>query len=122
MRRLLAEKDIDPASVKGTGKGGRVTKEDVEQYLKAAPVSSAPKAAAVAVVEPSIAQGERTEKRVHMTRLRKTIATRLLQDKNDTAMLTTLNEVKTITYTNPTLPTNLHVSIDGFREFTLIQS
>ncbi|MFT4653664.1 MAG: 2-oxoglutarate dehydrogenase E2 component (dihydrolipoamide succinyltransferase) [Kangiellaceae bacterium] len=93
VRRLLAEKDIDPASVKGTGKGGRVTKEDVEQYLKAAPVSSAPKAAAVAVVEPSIAQGERTEKRVPMTRLRKTIATRLLQAKNDTAMLTTFNEV-----------------------------
>ncbi|MFT6268782.1 MAG: 2-oxoglutarate dehydrogenase E2 component (dihydrolipoamide succinyltransferase) [Alphaproteobacteria bacterium] len=93
VRRLLAEKDIDPASVKGTGKGGRVTKEDVEQYLKAAPVSRAPKAAAPVSVAPSVAEGVRTEKRVPMTRLRKTIATRLLEAKNTTAMLTTFNEV-----------------------------
>jgi 2-oxoglutarate dehydrogenase E2 component (dihydrolipoamide succinyltransferase) len=90
VRRLLAEKGIDAAKVKGTGKGGRVTKEDVEQYLKADKAAPAPKAAAE---EPALPVGERTEKRVPMTRLRKTIANRLLEAKNSTAMLTTFNEV-----------------------------
>ncbi|MDT0594466.1 2-oxoglutarate dehydrogenase complex dihydrolipoyllysine-residue succinyltransferase [Glaciecola petra] len=94
VRRLLAEKDIDPNSVKGTGKGGRITKDDVENHIKGA--SKAPaKAAPVAASEeePSVASGTRTEKRVPMTRLRKTIANRLLEAKNSTAMLTTFNEV-----------------------------
>ncbi|MFC3095494.1 2-oxoglutarate dehydrogenase complex dihydrolipoyllysine-residue succinyltransferase [Alteromonas sediminis] len=90
VRRLLAEKGIDPSNIKGSGKGGRITKEDVEKHLKAAPASSAPAAAAPEV---AVAAGERSQKRVPMTRLRKTIANRLLEAKNSTAMLTTFNEV-----------------------------
>ena len=91
VRRLLAEKGVDASKVKGTGKGGRITKEDVEQYLKG---GSAPApAAAKEEAAPVVSAGERTEKRVPMTRLRKTIANRLLEAKNSTAMLTTFNEV-----------------------------
>ncbi|MGB2426631.1 MAG: 2-oxoglutarate dehydrogenase complex dihydrolipoyllysine-residue succinyltransferase [Alteromonas sp.] len=90
VRRLLAEKGVDPAKIKGTGKGGRITKEDVEKHLKSG--GSAPVPAAAAPVAPAVS-GERTEKRVPMTRLRKTIANRLLEAKNSTAMLTTFNEV-----------------------------
>ena len=88
VRRLLAEKGLDAAKIKGTGKGGRVTKEDVEKSLKAPAekVASTPAA-------PVVALDNRTDKRVPMTRLRKTIATRLLDAKNNTAMLTTFNEV-----------------------------
>ncbi|QYK00074.1 2-oxoglutarate dehydrogenase complex dihydrolipoyllysine-residue succinyltransferase [Shewanella psychrotolerans] len=88
VRRLIAEHNLDAAKIKGTGVGGRITKEDVEAFVKAAP---APKSsAAPAVVAPL---GERSQKRVPMTRLRKTIANRLLEAKNSTAMLTTFNEV-----------------------------
>ncbi|MGQ8363916.1 2-oxoglutarate dehydrogenase complex dihydrolipoyllysine-residue succinyltransferase [Glaciecola sp. 1036] len=92
VRRLLAEKDIDPSNVKGTGKGGRITKEDVEKYLKSGSSSKAP-AAAESKDDATPVLANRTEKRVPMTRLRKTIANRLLEAKNSTAMLTTFNEV-----------------------------
>lgn len=88
VRRLLAEHNVDASKVKGTGVGGRITKEDVEAFVKSAPKTAAPAAPAVA----PLAAG-RSEKRVPMTRLRKTIANRLLEAKNSTAMLTTFNEV-----------------------------
>ena len=88
VRRLLAEHNVDASKVKGTGVGGRITKEDVEAFIKSAPKAAA---SAAPVVQP-LAAG-RSEKRVPMTRLRKTIANRLLEAKNSTAMLTTFNEV-----------------------------
>ncbi|PHI37613.1 dihydrolipoamide succinyltransferase [Pseudoalteromonas sp. GCY] len=89
VRRLIAEKGLDASKIKGSGKGGRITKEDVDAFLKA-PAKSESKPAASA---PAAPVGERTQKRVPMTRLRKTIANRLLEAKNSTAMLTTFNEV-----------------------------
>ncbi|MBV7315772.1 2-oxoglutarate dehydrogenase complex dihydrolipoyllysine-residue succinyltransferase [Shewanella sp. NIFS-20-20] len=87
VRRLIGEHSLNAADIKGTGVGGRITKEDVEAFIKKAPASAS---AAAAPVTPL---GERSEKRVPMTRLRKTIASRLLEAKHSTAMLTTFNEV-----------------------------
>lgn len=95
VRRMVAEHDIDVAKLTGTGKGGRVTKEDVEAFIKSlgkAPVA-APTAAAPVAAAPVAPLAGRTEKRVPMTRLRKRIAERLLEAKNTTAMLTTFNEI-----------------------------
>ncbi|GAL23662.1 dihydrolipoamide succinyltransferase component [Vibrio variabilis] len=88
VRRLLAENDLRAEDVKGTGVGGRITREDIEAHLAAA--KNAPKAEAEAAVAPVLA---RSQKRVPMTRLRKRVAERLLEAKNSTAMLTTFNEV-----------------------------
>lgn len=91
IRRLIAEHSLDAAAIKGSGVGGRITREDVEKHLAKAPAQSAePKAAAAA---PAASLGNRSEKRVPMTRLRKRVAERLLEAKNSTAMLTTFNEV-----------------------------
>lgn len=96
VRKLVAENNLDPAKIIGTGKGGRLTKEDVEAYLKkpvAAP-AQAPAAAPAPVAQAiAVAVGERVEKRVPMTRLRAKVAERLLEAKQSTAMLTTFNEV-----------------------------
>jgi 2-oxoglutarate dehydrogenase E2 component (dihydrolipoamide succinyltransferase) len=93
VRRLIAEKGLDAAKIQGSGKNGRVTKEDVEKFLLGATAAPAAKAAPVAVAAPAAVVGDRSQKRVPMTRLRKTIANRLLEAKNSTAMLTTFNEV-----------------------------
>ena len=90
VRRLLAEHGLKAADITGSGVGGRLTREDVEKYL-----SQQPKAPAKAAAE-SVSQAglpHRSEKRVPMTRLRKRVAERLLEAKNNTAMLTTFNEV-----------------------------
>jgi len=119
-RKLIAENNLDPAQIAGTGKDGRITKEDVLKHLESGSAGSGEtKQEAPAAREPAPAQtqrpaetakaatpagsadkagvsyapGERPERRVPMTRLRARIAERLLQAKQDTAMLTTFNEV-----------------------------
>ncbi|MFI5158588.1 MAG: 2-oxoglutarate dehydrogenase complex dihydrolipoyllysine-residue succinyltransferase [Sphingobacteriales bacterium] len=90
--KILAEKGIDPASVNGNGVAGRITKEDALNAQSAPAAAPAPKAAPVAAA-PVAQTGERTEKREKMSSLRKTVAKRLVTVKNETAMLTTFNEV-----------------------------
>ncbi|MES2492742.1 MAG: 2-oxoglutarate dehydrogenase complex dihydrolipoyllysine-residue succinyltransferase [Pseudomonadota bacterium] len=96
VRRAILEFGIDPTSVKGTGKDGRLTKEDViaAAQSKAAtpapgPSDPAPPAPAAAIVS----TGERREERVKMTRLRQTIARRLKDAQDTAALLTTFNDV-----------------------------
>ncbi|WP_110666134.1 2-oxoglutarate dehydrogenase complex dihydrolipoyllysine-residue succinyltransferase [Salinicola halophilus] len=98
-RKLAAENDLDVAKIEGTGKGGRVLKEDVQKALKdgsakksAAAESGATTPKAAATKTPAI-EGERPEQRVPMSRLRQTIAKRLVQAQQTAAMLTTYNEV-----------------------------
>jgi 2-oxoglutarate dehydrogenase E2 component (dihydrolipoamide succinyltransferase) len=91
VRRLMTEKGLTATDVVGSGKGGRISKEDVEAAANK-PVAVTP-STLPAVKVPVQELGERSQKRVPMTRLRKTIATRLLEAKNSTAMLTTFNEV-----------------------------
>ncbi|WP_120510420.1 2-oxoglutarate dehydrogenase complex dihydrolipoyllysine-residue succinyltransferase [Photobacterium salinisoli] len=90
VRRLISEHGIDASAVKGSGVGGRITREDVEAFVKNGKSASAAPAAEAKVEAPL---AHRSEKRVPMTRLRKRIAERLLEAKNSTAMLTTFNEV-----------------------------
>ena len=90
IRRLLGEHNLEASAIKGTGVGGRITREDVEKHLAKAPAKTDAPAAAAAPVAPLAG---RSEKRVPMTRLRKRVAERLLEAKNSTAMLTTFNEV-----------------------------
>lgn len=92
IRRLIAEHSLDANAIKGSGVGGRLTREDVEQHLAKAK-DAKPATAPAASETPAPALGSRSEKRVPMTRLRKRVAERLLEAKNSTAMLTTFNEI-----------------------------
>jgi 2-oxoglutarate dehydrogenase E2 component (dihydrolipoamide succinyltransferase) len=85
-KKILAEKGISPASVEGTGRGGRITKEDALS-------SGAQAATATASATVMDSTAGRVEQRVPMSRLRARIAERLLQSKNENAILTTFNEV-----------------------------
>ena len=95
VRKLLDENNLAASQINGTGKGGRILKEDVLNHLQSAPAAEPVPAAPVstAVEAPAVAPGERHERRVPMTRLRSTIAKRLVAATNETAMLTTYNEV-----------------------------
>ncbi len=96
VRRAVLEHGLDPSKIKGTGKDGRLTKDDV---LQAAKVEKAePHAPSMAPGEPAVAKseaakGNRNEERVRMTRLRQTIANRLKEAQNTAALLTTFNDV-----------------------------
>ncbi len=91
--KILAEKGIDPAAVSGSGVNGRITKEDAVQAKAAAPAPVAKPAAAPAPTGAPAKAGARDERREKMSPLRKTVAKRLVTVKNETAMLTTFNEV-----------------------------
>ena len=96
VRKLAAESGVDPTTVPGSGKDGRVTKGDMMAAIEraaAAPTPVAQPAAAIQVRAPSPADDAAREERVKMTRLRQTIARRLKEAQSTAAMLTTFNEV-----------------------------
>ena len=91
-QKMMAEKGIDAAQITGTGRDGRIMKEDVMKAASA-PQAAAPAPMASAPRAPSPAEDAAREERVKMTRLRQTIARRLKDAQNTAAMLTTYNEV-----------------------------
>jgi len=88
--KILVEKGVDAGAVKGSGKDGRITKEDAVNAEKPATEVQKEQAVSEKVTATAFSRDERTEK---MSRMRKTIASRLVSAKNNTAMLTTFNEV-----------------------------
>ena len=92
-RRVAAEENIDPSKVLGTGRDGRVTKEDLVNYGKGGHDTGSAPAPVPAAAAGKPASGSRPEERVPMTRMRTRIAERLMQSKNSIAMLTSFNEV-----------------------------
>lgn len=91
--KILAEKGVSSESVKGTGKDGRITKEDAQSAQKPASAPAKTESKSVPSSSPAPVAGERNERREKMSSLRKTVARRLVTVKNETAMLTTFNEV-----------------------------
>ncbi len=97
--KILAEGGVPPAEVAGTGKDGRITKDDAQKAVEnktatpPAPAAPAPVPAAPTQNSKSQTQNSREERRERLTRMRRTIAKRLVSAKNNTAMLTTFNEV-----------------------------
>jgi len=94
--KILREGEVDPGSVRGTGKDGRITKEDAAKAVANKPATPAPSTAPAAQASSTASTyvaGERAERREKMSRMRRTIANRLVSAKNQTAMLTTFNEV-----------------------------
>lgn len=94
VRRLVLEHGLDPTKIKGTGKDGRLTKDDVMAAVSAGTATAKAEAApVVAASAPVAASSARAEERVRMTRLRQTVAKRLKEAQNTAAMLTTFNDV-----------------------------
>ena len=92
-RKIADENKIDVARLVGTGKNGRVTKEDVLKAVADAEAQARKQLASAPADLPTIASGERIERRVPMTRLRASIARRLVEAQQTAAMLTTFNEI-----------------------------
>ncbi|MDE1981091.1 MAG: 2-oxoglutarate dehydrogenase complex dihydrolipoyllysine-residue succinyltransferase [Betaproteobacteria bacterium] len=92
-RKILAEAGVNPAAVAGTGRGGRVTKEDAVAHVSAKAAPSAPAPRLDQPRLPATPAGNRPEQRVPMTRLRARVAERLVQSQSNAAILTTFNEV-----------------------------
>jgi 2-oxoglutarate dehydrogenase E2 component (dihydrolipoamide succinyltransferase) len=96
VRRAVLEHHLDPSKIKGTGKDGRLTKDDVLAAAKtdrAPPAPQAPASSPAQAFSPAAPAGERREERVRMSRLRQTIARRLKEAQNTAALLTTFNDV-----------------------------
>ncbi|HLR48961.1 MAG TPA: 2-oxoglutarate dehydrogenase complex dihydrolipoyllysine-residue succinyltransferase [Candidatus Sphingobacterium stercoripullorum] len=93
--KILREKNIDPTTIKGTGKDGRITKADAENAVAQPKAQEVQKETKAPVAAPSVegTAGPRQERKEKMSSLRRTIARRLVTVKNETAMLTTFNEV-----------------------------
>ena len=92
VRRLVQEKNVDISQVAGTGKGGRITKQDIENFLISGGAAK-PAAKAAESAAPVAAVGSRMEERVPMSRLRARVAERLLDAQHNAAILTTFNEI-----------------------------
>jgi|AraplaCL_Cvi_mCL_1032061.scaffolds.fasta_scaffold00124_116 2-oxoglutarate dehydrogenase E2 component (dihydrolipoamide succinyltransferase) len=93
VRRAVLEHGVDPSKIKGTGKDGRLTKDDVIEAAKTQPAAAKAAAPAPSVSAPVSSGGARKEERVRMSRLRQTVAKRLKEAQNTAAMLTTFNDV-----------------------------
>jgi 2-oxoglutarate dehydrogenase E2 component (dihydrolipoamide succinyltransferase) len=91
VRRMVEEQKLDPAKIAGSGKDGRITKGDVQEYVSKP--AAAPAAAKPAAAAPAVGAAGRQDQRVPMTRLRARIAERLLEAQQTQAQLTTFNEV-----------------------------
>ena len=91
--KIAAENNVSANDVAGSGRGGRITKEDVVNKVAGAPAATAPAAAKPSAPAVVIPQGDRSEQRVPMSRLRARIAERLVQSQSTAAILTTFNEV-----------------------------
>jgi|TARA_B110000240_G_scaffold183414_1_gene217106 2-oxoglutarate dehydrogenase E2 component (dihydrolipoamide succinyltransferase) len=92
-KKMADENEIDVTGIEGTGKGGRVTKEDILKAVAELEGQTGKTAAAVISGQDSAPDNERLERRVPMTRLRASIARRLVEAQQTAAMLTTFNEI-----------------------------
>ena len=95
VRRLVEEHELDPAKIRGTGRDGRLTKADVLEFIEKGGKDQKPaaKAAAPSAAPAAAPRGAREERRVPMSRLRARVAERMMEANNETAMLTSFNEV-----------------------------